>query len=179
MWHISSWTDIAFFKKGSAFVLNGNMCLICFSLVSGPYKAYWLWRDGRVWPSEATSLLRHYLLEWSTHTDTPEAHSVPASHVWGWWGLLWKCKYFVTVQVALYLSRCKCDALLKGIDFPILRTNHKSSAIPFLPFHSMMISWASSATCRWPSPAHHTPCRLMNPRPLRGPAATLSSTSTT
>lgn len=42
-----------------------------------------------------------------------------------------------------------------------------------------MTSWASSATCRWPSPARHTPCRHMSPPPRRGPAATLSSTSMT
>lgn len=62
--------------------------------VTGPLKADWMWRDGRVWPFEAAPFLWHHLLEWSTHTDTPQADPIPASHVWGWWGLLWKRKRF-------------------------------------------------------------------------------------
>lgn len=136
--------------------------LLCvFHSVTGPFQADWVWRDGRVWPFEAAPLLWHHLLEWPTHTDTPQAHTLPASHVWGWWGLLWKRKrfYYSTVLFSVWSPYLFLTCLISNL--------------------STMTSWASSATCRWPSPARHTPCRHMNPRLRRGPAATLSSTSTT
>lgn len=66
----------------------------------------------------------------------------------------------------------------------VINYQHNINA-PFITRHclfmtlSTMTSWASSATCRWPRPAHHTPCRHMTRRRRRGPAATLSSISTT
>lgn len=163
-----------------------HICFFIFDLVTGPFQADWLWRDGRVRTSEGAPLLRHYLLEWPTHTDTSQAYSLPASHVWGWWGLLRKRKIFqYSSGFSIFIhSLLKCYALLK--DFPTIWSNTNPLptitvlTYPRLVFYlSTMTSWASSATCRWPNPAHHTPCRHMNRHLHRDPAATLSSTSTT
>lgn len=105
-----------------------HICFFIFDLVTGPFQADWLWRDGRVRTSEGASLLRHYLLEWPTHTDTSKAYPLPASHVWGWWGLLRKRKIFqysAGLSVLIH-SLLKCDALLK--DSPTLWSKHKSSS---------------------------------------------------
>lgn len=142
----------------------GKCNIICFPSVTGFLQAYRLWGDGRVWPFEAAPLLRHHLLEWPPPTDASQAHPLPASHVWRWRGLLWQCEIFS------YLILLICS-LLVAQSYIILTS--------FFCNFSMTTSWASSAACRWPSPAHHTPYHHRNPHPRKGPAATLSSTSMT
>lgn len=62
---------------------------------------------------------------------------------------------------------------------PLLCCLNWVTVLTLLPFPSMTTSLASSATCRWPSLAPHTPFRRTSPRPRRDPAATSNSTSTT
>lgn len=83
------------------------LCFFFPATVSGPYKEAWLWRYGRVRTFKATLLLWLYLLEWPRHTDTPQAHPLLARHVWGRWGLLWKCKISCCCPDAAVISHGK------------------------------------------------------------------------
>lgn len=99
-----------------------------------------MWRDWRVWPFEAAPFLWYHLLEWPTPTDTPQAHPLSASHVWGWWGLLWKRKIFydsVTIQIYLFSGQCllilgmtEVWYLVKSYRTPQTLNKHKSTAKP-------------------------------------------------
>lgn len=89
--------DVDFSAFSSEWRHATDLILCVFSLtVSGPDEEARLWRDGRVRTFKATLLLWHYLLEWPRHADTPQAHTLPASHVRGWRGLLRE-------------RRCHCD----------------------------------------------------------------------
>lgn len=64
-------------------------------------------------------------------------------------------RYFITVQVSLYLSRCKCDALLKGIDSPVTLNKPQIFSYTFSPlsqyddllsqFSNMQVAQSSSS----------------------------------
>lgn len=68
-------------------------CFI-FVVVLGSLQPIRLWGDGWVQPSQSPFFLWGHHMGEPSPTDTPQTHPLPASHGWGWWGLLWKCRFF-------------------------------------------------------------------------------------